>query len=198
MAKTKETPARTEPVDLGGQDALGFAAAWQGLYHLFGARVESWDVNSDGLVAHGVTVDSKYDLDQIVRDINTKDRRPQLFPAVLSIVNPDIEPPHFESNLDITTYMVNFWKGSMGENSTKVPEYVRNAASEYKERMGTKTRRGPKPKSLNLRNVRELNVDTIKNADLSADDIDYLIQIATAAREAQGANSAAEAATAES
>ncbi len=178
-----ETPARTEPIDIAGQDALGFAAAYQGLYWLFDARVASWDVTPEGLVAHDVTFDGQYDPETIIHDINLKPRRAQLFPAVLSIVNPDIAPPPFENALDVTTYMVNFWKGSMGEGSSKVPEYVRTAASRMKEANGTKVRKGPKIRTINLKNVKDVNVETLKNANLSREDITYLLEIATAARD---------------
>lgn len=176
-----ETPARTEPIDVAGQNALGLASAYAGLYHLFDARVESWDVTTDGLVAHNFTVDGKYDPERIIHDINLKDRRAPLFPAILSIVNPDVPPPAFENSLEITTFMVNFWKGSMGENSSKVPEYVRVAASDMKERNGTKVRKGPKVRTINLKNVRDVNADTLRNAHLSPEDIQYLIDQAQAA-----------------
>lgn len=183
-SKSTTDDTRTAPIDIAGQDALGFAAAFSGLYHLFGARVESWDVTSDGLVAHNVTFDATYDPEVIVRDINLKPRRAQLFPAILSIVNPEIEPPHFDADdpTDITTYMVNFWKGSMGKDSSRVPEYVRIAASKYKERVGTKVRKGPKVKSINLKNVRDLNPETLRNANLTSEDIQYLIDTATQAQ----------------
>lgn len=176
-----ETPDRTAPIDVAGQDALGLASAYAGLYHLFGARVEGWDVTNDGLVAHNFSVEGKYDPELIIKDINLKDRRAPLFPAILSIVNPDVAPPAFENSLDITTFMVNFWKGSMGENSSKVPEYVRTAALEMKERNGTRVRKGPKVRTINLKNVRDVNADTLRNAKLSVEDIQYLIEQAQAA-----------------
>lgn len=172
---------RTEPIDVAGQDALGLASAYAGLYHLFDARVESWDVTTDGLVAHNFTVDSEYDPELIVKHINLKNRRAPLFPAILSIINPNVAPPEFENALEVTTFMVNFWKGSMGEDSSKVPEYVRTAASRMKERNGTKVRKGPKIRTLNLKNVKDFNVDTLKNAGISREDIEYLISVSQSA-----------------
>lgn len=176
-----ETPARSEPIDVAGQNALGLASAYWGLYHIFDARVESWDVTADGLVAHNFTVDGKYDPEQIVTDINIKDRRAPLFPAILSIVNPDVAPTGFKDSAEITTFMVNFWKGSMGEDSSRVPEYVRTAASDMKERNGTKVRKGPKVRTVNLKNVRDVNADTFRNANVTREDIEYLIEQAQAA-----------------
>lgn len=187
---TEDAPTRTAPIDVAGQDARGFAAAYPGLYHLFGARVESWDVSPDGLVAKNVTFDAAANPERIIRDINRKDRRAPLFPAVLFILDPKAEPPNFANALELTTYMVNFWKGSMGPNSSKVPEYVRIAAGEYKERTGTKVRKGPKVRTINLKNVREVNVETLKNAGMGVEDIDYLIKIATELRNTQNAPAA--------
>lgn len=184
-AATPDPEPRTDPIDIGGQEARGFAAAYPGLFHLFDCRVEGWDVTPDGLVAKGVTFDAKFDPERIIRDINMKDRRAPLFPAILYIVDPKAEPPHFVNALDLTTYMVNFWKGSEGKDSSKVPQYVRDAAQAYKERTGTKVRKGPKVRTINLKNVREVNAETLKNAGMGVEDIDYLIQIATELRNAQ-------------
>jgi hypothetical protein len=171
---------RTAPIDVAGQNALGLAAAFWGLQHLFDAKVSGWDVTPEGIVAHDFTVAEPYSAEQIVHDINLKDRRAPLFPAIFSIMDPQAAPRPFESNLEITTFMVNFWKGSMGEDSSKVPEYVRTAASNYKERTGTKTKRGPKTRTINLKNVKDLNPDVLRNAKLSREDIEYLIKTASA------------------
>jgi len=180
----KTTATETEstvstPMDVAGPEASALAAAYDGLYHLFGARVSNWLVTEDGLVAEGFTVVGPYKPETILHDISRKDRRAPLWPTIRWIMDPAMEPPHFKSNLDITTFMVQFFKGSVEAGTSRSPEYVRKAAGAYKDRTNTRVKRGPKVRTIQLKNVREINVETLSQAGLSREDIQYLIDTAS-------------------
>jgi hypothetical protein len=173
---------RTKPINVGPDKTNGLLAAWDGIYHLFGGRVESWDITPEGIVAQGFSVDSQYNPDTILTDINRRDRRPLLFPTILWIQG--IEPALFESNQSITTFMVQYFKGSVEEGTSRSPLYVRQAAGAYKERTGTKVKRGPKPKTLQFKNLNEVSAETLIAAGISKESLAHLLEVAQTAMDA--------------
>src|ERR1035437_10164395 len=100
MSKNKvteqEAPARSEPIDVTPEDghSLALAAAFDGLYHLFGVRVEKWLVTVDGIFASAVTCYGQFDLNQIITDVSRNVRRAQLWPTINWIMN-GYEPEPF-------------------------------------------------------------------------------------------------------
>lgn len=172
----------TTPMDVGPDQSLGLAAAYDGIYHLFNGRVAKWTVTPDGLVAEGFTVDATYDPERILNDVNRRVRRAQLWPTLRWIMGEAPEP--FVRPEDITTFMVQFFKGAEEEGSSKAPKYIRTAAAIYKERTGTKIARGPKPKSLPLTNLSEVNESILLRAGVTHEDIIHLMEIAQKALDA--------------
>lgn len=179
MAKNSVTTSA--PMDVIGSQAIGLAAAYDGLYHLFGARVASWEVIDGTFVARDFRVDLPYNPETILTDINRKNRRAPLWPTLTWILDPEYVPAPFESNLQITTFMVQFFKGSTGEDNSKAADYVKAAAAALKVRSGTSVRRGPKAKTVQLKNVREFNAEKLTAAGMSKEDLQYLADIAIAA-----------------
>jgi len=195
MAKNSATsaPTRTDPIDVGPDRAQALAAAYDGIYHLFGGRVESWLTTEDGLIANGFTVDGKYDPESILSAVAAHVRRAPLMPT-LKWIN-GMEPDHFSNSQAVTTFTVQYYKGTDGEGSSKVPEWVRKAAQEYKEgRENFYQKRGPKPKAIQFKNLSEVNPEVLINAGVEVTDLQHLIEVATAAMESKKASDAAEAA----
>lgn len=170
----------TEPQNYGPDKANAVLAAWQGLYHLFGARAVSFKVTAEGVFVEGLTIWSEYNLSQIVEDINKRDRRLDLI-ELYPIVQGE-NPPDFESSQEITLFMVQFFRGSVEDNSSKSPQYLRKAAADYKRTIGLQAKRGPKRKIFRLDNLDAIDPTMLKDVDSA--DLDHLM---AAIREAKAA-----------
>lgn len=158
------TTVRTDPIDLapdlGGNNVM---CAWQGLYHLFGARVESWDISESGVWAIGLTFDGNIvaDADQLIHDLNYRgekmiQRDLLLVPAYFWL---DSVPAAFADAGSMTLWMAKFFRGAGDGTNTRSPEYVKKAISAYKNRNHMNTRKGRKPS--------KIAVDTIGSIDPS-------------------------------
>lgn len=176
MAKNSQTNGRSTAIDVGGDDALGVMAAWQGLYHAFGARFESVDVTPDGLVIYGLSTTDQYDPDKIVSDLNTSNRRVPLFPTIFYIQGG--EPAPFNTAQEMTAWTVQNFRGSVEKDSTRTPKYVRDAFNDIKRELGIGGKRGPKPKTINLKNLQTLDASVLRNAGVSKDDLAALVAVA--------------------
>ena len=152
MATKNSQPARTEPIDIADTEetapASALLAAWQGIYWLFGGRVDSWEVTPAGVIAHGFSVEGSYLPEKIIEDISHKARRVDFVSGYNAVLGN--EPPKFNDSQEMTTYMVQNFKGSVEDGTSRTPAYVRNAASDYKAANGLKKRRGPSRKILRL------------------------------------------------
>ena len=181
MAKSNSTAnTRTEPIDVLPPDSNGVIAAWDGLYWAFGARAESFDVVPEGLAIKGLTFDSGHaDPATIIADVNHKGRRVPLFPAI-NWINGQ-EPAPFATAQEMTAYMVNHFRGSVDADSTKSAKYVRDAFSALKGRQGIVSKRGPKTKTINLKNLASVNASTLKAANVSREDLETLLAAVSAA-----------------
>ena len=175
MAKNSQSN-RTAPVTVASPDSLGVIAAWQGLYHAFGGRFESVITSEDGLTIEGLTFDGQYDAENVIRDVNVKGRRVQLFPTILWISGE--APAPFVDAAEMTAWQVGNYRGSVEEGSTRTPKYVRDAFSTLKGTMGISAKRGPKPKTINLKNLAGFNADVLRNANVNPDDLALLISTA--------------------
>lgn len=172
MASKTSAPARSAEIEVTDlAQSRGIAAAWRGIYHFFGGRVQSWefvpptDENPDGgLIAHGFSVLSSLDPNQIVSDIGNRDRRLEMFPFYF-YANGTATPPDFLTSQDMTNFMVQYLKGAVEEGTAKTPEYVRKAVADYKAANGLRTRRGPKRKIIRLDNLAELDATQLSEID---------------------------------
>jgi len=181
MAKNSATaPA---PIDVVGAQAEAFAAAYDGLYHLFGARVSGWSIEDGVLIARGVAFNPLYSAETILTDISRRTRRAPLMPTALWLLDPEFVPAPFATNLDITTFMVQYFKGSTGEDNSKSAQYVKDAAAAYKDATGTRVKRGPNVRTINLKNLSELNEEKLAGSGASREDMLHLIAVAQAAIE---------------
>lgn len=168
-------------IDVGPDQSPGLIAAWDGIYHFFGGRVESFEVASDGVIARGFSVNSEYSPQTILRDVNRKNRRVPLFPAIQWLQG--MEPETFKTPQEITTYMVQFFKGSVEEGSSRSPKYLRDAVNAYRTRTGTGGKRGPKPQI--LKKLASLDANLLKEAPAS--DLEHLQDILNQVRASQAA-----------
>jgi hypothetical protein len=154
--------------------AEALAAAFDGIYHIFGGRVESWGTNEDGLFANGLTVDGRFDPEMILNAITSHVRRAPLMPT-LRWINGEA-PADFANSQAVTTFTVQYFKNA---NDSKVPEWVRAAAQEYKNgREGFYQRRGPKPRAIQLKDISSVNVGTLTAAGVNIADLEHLVQVA--------------------
>jgi hypothetical protein len=168
-------------MDVSPEQSSGLIAAWQGVYHLFNGRVDSWEVTPDGLVAHGFTVDGNYDPEVVLRDVNRKDRRTQLFPAI-NYINGQ-EPDGFATPQDLTTYATQYFRGSQDEGTTRSPKYLLGAMASYRTNVGIGGRRGPKPKAISLKNLG--SVDPLIFKDINPADLNSFKEILNTAIKSQ-------------
>jgi hypothetical protein len=193
MAKS-QAQSRSETVaTIVGDAAIALAAAWRGVFHFFGGRVDSWDIlpvsdehPEGGLVANGFTVNGSLNPDEVIRDISKRNRRLEFFPAYNYLVLGDT-PPEYTDPQDMTNFMVQYLKGSVEEGTAKTPEYVRQAVADYKSAHGLRTRRGPKRRIIRLDALDQLDEATIAN--IPQDQMDAFLALATkvaGAREAKG------------
>lgn len=187
MAKSNQAASRTDAIDVAPPESAGVLAAWQGLYHALGARFESYDITPDGIVLKGLTFagDAGAAPSTIIGHVNSKGRRVPLFPTI-NYLNGETPAP-FTTAQEMTVFGVQNFRGSVEEGSTRVPKYVRDAFNRLKASMGISGRRGPKPRSINLKNLSELNASTLKNAGVSLEDIQHLIAVAEEVASSQAA-----------
>jgi hypothetical protein len=156
--------------DFGPLDgANNILAAWQGLYWLFNARVDRFDVTPDGVVAVGLRVDPQYDVDKIVHDISTRgdksvERRLDLLPAYFYI-NGDTPDPFADSNA-MTQFMAQYFRGS-GEAEGRSPDYVKAAIAAYKKEHGLAVRRGRPPRTIKVEALSSIDPSVLANIDVA-------------------------------
>lgn len=168
MAKTVSTsadaPDTTDLVEgvtakfYGPDKGTAILAAWQGLYHLFGAR-GSFRVTPDGIFVDNLTVDPKYNADEIVEDISKHNRRLELIPAYFW-ANGEV-PEDFTDVAKITAFMVQYFRGSVEENSAKTPTYLKDAVADYKATRSLLKKRGPKRKVFRLDSLEDIDEETL-------------------------------------
>ena len=158
-----------EPViygpDNGGNVIL---AAWQGLYHLFGARVERFDVTSDGVFAINPTVSEDYNLDTILHDLTHRgdkvvNRRMDFLP--LHFWATGNVPAPFMSSTHLTIWMTQFLKGT-GEKG-RSPQYAKDAIRDFKASNGLAVPRGRPRKTFKLTELGALNESALDGIDIS-------------------------------
>ena len=161
---TNETPTTedtttvdtTTPQDFGPETGSNnILAAWQGLYHLLGARVERWDVTADGVFAIGLTFDAALvpDTDTVIKDISYRgdkfvNRTVELLPAYFDLQGQ--VPAVFEDAGAMTQWMAKFFRGAGEGETNRSPQYVKDGISKNKSARGLAARRGRPPKKIEI------------------------------------------------
>jgi len=161
---TNETPTTedtttvdtTTPQDFGPENGSNnILAAWQGLYHLLGARVERWDVTADGVFAIGLTFDAALvpDTDTVIKDISYRgdkfvNRTVELLPAYFDLQGQ--VPAVFEDAGAMTQWMAKFFRGAGEGDTNRSPQYVKDGISKNKSARGLAARRGRPPKKIEI------------------------------------------------
>jgi len=173
-SNSKETPSMTDtwtdPKDYGPLDGgSNILAAWQGLYWLFNARVDRFDVTPDGVSAIGFRVDSQYDSDKIVHDISTKgdkkiERRVDLVPSYFYLDGTAV-PPLFADSNAMTQFMAQFGRGA-GETEGRSPEYFKSAIAGYKKGHGLTIRRGRPPRTIKIEALGSIDESVLANVNV--------------------------------
>jgi hypothetical protein len=173
--ETTVTENRTTPQDFGPDNGgRNVVAGWQGLVNLFGAQADSLVVNADGAFANGVTfnADSIPDVETLIHDISYRGdkavtRDLPLYPTYLWL-NGETPAP-FEDAGEMTLWMSKFFRGAAGENeSNRSPQYVKDAITAYKTRLGISTRRGRPPTKISIENLG--SIDPLLLAQVPADE----------------------------
>lgn len=158
---------RTAPQDFGPDNGShNILAAWQGLYHLLGARVERWDVTNDGVFAIGVTFLTNRipDVDTVVRDISYRGdkfvtRDLDLVPLYFYVQGQ--EPAPFEDAGSMTQWMAKFFRGAGEGDNNRSPQYVKDAITAYKTDNGIASRRGRPPKKIDIENLGSVSEEVL-------------------------------------
>lgn len=188
MAKsTKTETPRSESItvvnDTENKRANAVLAAWQGLYHLFGARA-TFSYTDDGLTVENFSVSEGYDPNQIVEDISHRTRRLD-FEDVYPWFNGEAPEP-FSDAKEMTAWSVQFLRGAVEENSSRTPKYVRDAFAAYKTENNFAKRRGPKKKIFRVDNIASIDTESLK--DVNPADLAKLQETLNAAIAAAAAN----------
>jgi len=178
-AEAETASDRTEPMDVAPALTEGLLAGWQGVYHLLGGRVESWEIlPNEGIAAHGFTLDGQFDVDTVLTDLNRYNRRVQLFPTIDWING--AEPAPFENPTDVQAYLTQYFKGSTGDGSTKAAKYIRDAAKVYRTANMNVNKPGPRPQA--LKKLASIDVNSLREIDISAEEVEKLEAIMAAVR----------------
>lgn len=196
MATKNSAQTRSDTIEVTNLDqAKALAAAWDGIYHFFGGRVDSWELlppsddnPNGGIVAHGFSVNNTIDPHQVISDIGKRNRRLEMFPNYFWLFG-GITPPDFTEAQDMTNFMVQYLKGSVEEGTAKTPEYVRNAVSQYKADAGLRTRRGPKRKIIRLDNLSD--IDASQLSEIPEDQLAQFLALAQSVQNRQAITKAA-------
>lgn len=152
-----ETAINSYTAEQGGN---AITAAYRGLYWLFDARVERFEVTPDGITVHGLTVGDTYDVDTIINDIfrrGDKTVQPRLnFFDTFGIVNGEI-PAAFVNADQLTAWMVRYMKGG-----SRSPKYVKDAIQAYKEAQGIAVHRGRPRKVVRITEIGQLDTSALR------------------------------------
>ena len=174
MAKSTSPVADTLATDLvegtpvkfyGPDKGSAILAAWQGLYHLFGARA-SFRVTPEGVFVDSLTCNPQYDVDTIVEDISKHNRRLELIPTLFWVQGE--APADFADVAAITALMVQYWRGSVEDNTSKTPAYLKDAVADYKANRNLLKKRGPKRKIFRLDSLDDIDETTLKGINPEA------------------------------
>lgn len=156
---------RTNPVtigpDAGGNSVL---AAWRGLVHLFDAQVERFDVTSEGVFAVNLSFDAEYPAEQIVSDLYMRgdkvvERRLDLIPTYFWAQGET--PDQFVDASEMTSWMVQYFKGAGEGDGSRSPQYVKDAITAHKKETGIAAPRGRKRKILRLDALDEIKPEVL-------------------------------------
>jgi hypothetical protein len=169
MAKATNGQAentRSATITVGVENGAGNAvlAAWQGIYHLFGGR-GNFEITPDGVIVNDFSVDGKYDPEQIAKDISHRNRRLDLVPTYLWVQG--MEPEPFADAKEMTQFMVQYFRGSVEEGSSRSPKYVRDAVATFKASHNLAKKRGPRKKIFRVDNLSEIDENTLVGVNAS-------------------------------
>lgn len=157
MASRKKPVAAASPATTGPeQGSNNVFAAWQGLYHLFGARYDSFEITPEGVVYTGLRVAEPYNLDTIISDLSnhggrTIQHRLNFFPNFYWAQG--FEPAHFPTSQSLTDWMTQYLKGQGVKGRS--PQYAKDAITAYKNAIGIAVPRGRPKKPVDLSNIDE-------------------------------------------
>lgn len=143
-------------------------AAWPGLYHLFGARVERFDIEDNGIVAVNLTFNPKYDAKTIINDIYQRgdkvvNSRLELFPGHFQLLGQ--EPAPFTTADACTSWMTKTFKGAEGGEGNRSPQYAKDAIAEYKTTKGFAVPRGRPRKVIRISEIGSLNESVLEDVE---------------------------------
>lgn len=194
MARTPSN--RTPATDVAGDQAMSLLANWKLVHNIFGGRAGTWEVSESGIVAHDFTMGNEYtDSETLLADISHQNKRPSIFPSYFYLQGGEPEAYSGENAArDISTDLVQAFKGAVSENSSQAPVYARSAAAAYKAANSLGGKRGrPATPKINLNDIDSLEVDAL--AGVSPDELDKLIAIVSQARANQASATVVEAAS---
>lgn len=170
-AEADAAPARTEPMNIAPAETDGLMAAWQGVYHILGGRVESWEViPGEGVAANGFTLPAEYDAETVLTDVSRFPRRVQLLPTIDWING--VEPAHFENPAAVQAYLTQYFKGSTGDGSTRAAKYIRDAAKAYRAANMNVNKPGPRPQF--FKKLANIDVSQLREVDFTGDEVEKL------------------------
>ena len=134
--------------------------AWQGLYHLFGARVERFDVTPEGVTAINFTMpekDANTVLEYIVRD---EKARVPLFPAYFWLQGE--APAPFSSSAELTIWQT---QNVVAGDKNRRPKFIKDAIQDYKNSIGIAVPRGRPRKHFKLE-IGQIDTSALEASDL--------------------------------
>ncbi len=163
-SRRRATPVAPDNSFSGAQGSR-ILRAWQGLYHLFGARVERFDITPDGVTAVNLTVGESYDAKVIAESLVGTDEFPfarlDLYP--LYFYAQGEAPADFSSSNELTVWLTKNMKGTAKGRS---PKWAKDAIQDYKERIGIAVPRGRPRKNFKIADIGSIDTDVLDNSDL--------------------------------
>lgn len=141
-------------------------AAWRGLYHLFGARMERFDITPEGIVIVGLTVAPEYDVNTVVDSIVKRGEKTvnprldflELYPQAMGEI-----PAPFVNAKQLTAWLVKYMKGG-----SRSPKFAKDAIAIYKTANGFAVHRGRPRKVVRIADIG--NLDEAALAEVSEEE----------------------------
>lgn len=163
-SRRRATPVAPDNSFSGAQGSR-ILRAWQGLYHLFGARVERFDITPDSVTAVNLTVDEGFDAKVIAESLVGTDEFPfarlDLFPTYFWVSGE--APEHFTSSNELTIWLTKNMKGTAKGRS---PKWAKDAIQAYKVSIGIAVARGRPRKNFKIADIGSIDTDALDNTDL--------------------------------
>lgn len=158
---------RSQPINVGPDRGGNLVLqAWDGLYWIFNARVERFDVTDEGIVAVGLTFPQRFHIRTILRDLQTaaaqKRARLDMIPQYFWLSE---APEQITDPAEASAWVMQYLRVKDDEGSFTTPDYAKKAVAEYKKRANIALPRGRRGRKGLQFDMESLNIDALIGVD---------------------------------